>query len=527
MNIRAVANRCMTFTLKALIVASLFGAAASSSLAGEPIRIWVDASGRYSVEAMLVRREGDAVILRRKDGGLARMTFDAISQRDQDYLGEYEQRMAELSVEPERILAEVPDYQPLPRLDLPKAALVASANAVLQMGVVTETTAYLDPPQSIQPDPSPDVPDLPEKVLRMDNVNTYDRCSELFSVGTTNDPMIGMSITVGFSLPGSRIVNRIVKFDMTSGSAKVIHQSDEAVTLLDHHPKSKRSLVLVGHSTSGQGGRLAMATGWRSDEFAINYHRALPGDESNERRFGVSLPHLRWARWIDEEHVVAIIDRTLVGWNLVSGEMYFRVDGIDASAVPALSGGRRYLAMPISGGVLVYETKEGKALGRIPAEPRMVPEVSFSLSGHALAITSQRRLLAWDLVNAQKIAKIDSKRSLGSDAAIWIDSDLVLTSSGILMSLQREAPVWSYHLSETKLLSTNGLVALFRKRPDALLAVVKMPHDGASEAIKWIDANDGIVAEDTWSLPGRSVWNASGWNDRDVRISAHGIKMLN
>ncbi|QDT11187.1 SHD1 domain-containing protein [Planctomycetes bacterium K23_9] len=498
----------------------------AQSTAAEPMRIWVDSSGRYSIEASLVRRDGQVVILRRKDGGESTMPIDRISKRDQDYLANYNDRRDALVSVPKATLTDTPDYQPLPRLDLPRSLTIASENSELQMGVVTETTASFDPPAPQTPDPSPDAPAFPLAEFSLDGVNTYDRCSQLVNVGTDRSPAIGMSITVGFVLSGSHSINRVVKFDLQSRTSSVIHQSEEALTLLDHHIRSKRSLVLVGHSPAGKGGRLAIATGWRADELEINYQRKLPTESQATQGIIGSQAHLRWARWIDEEHVIAIVDRSLMGWNLVSGDMTFRIDGIDPGSVPDLSGGRRQLAVPVAGGVLLVDSVEGKVLGRIASEPKIVPSVSFSSQSHALAVTSQRRMVVWDLASAAKAVQIDSKRSLGSGSATWIDSDLVMTSSGILYSLQRQSALWRYHLNGTRILSADGRLALFRKRPESALAIVDMPHDGAVEAMEWIDSHVSDSINSNWQLPGRSVWGSGSWSDRDVRIGTQSLRSL-
>ncbi len=499
----------------------------------EPIRIWVDSSGRYSVQAALVRREGDMVVLRRQDGGQTRMPVERISVRDQEYLSEYEQQQQTdaTSPTPSALILDRPVKQ-LPRLVLPRANSVASENSTLQVGVVTETISQLAPPPELDPDPNPDSIDLSLVEFSAGGINSFDRCSPLLCVGTPDHPALGMSVTVAFALPGSASVNRVVKFDLEKSRTRVVHQSDEAVTLLDHHPHSKQSLALVGHTSSGKGGRLAIATGWRSDEFSLDFYRVIPGYDDDDVAVGQgpsvddSLPYLRWARWIDDQHIVAIVDRSLVGWNLVSGEMIFRIDGIHPSCVPAMSGGRRQLAIPVAGGVVMVNTTDGKVIGRIAGEPRTVPAASFSQNGNALAVSSQRRLVVWDLALANEATRIDSKRSLGSKATTWIDSDLILSSSGVLLSLQRKAPIWRYHLTDTRTYAAKDHLAVFRKRPDPSLAIVKMPHDGANVAMRWLDANGRGDTRDMWQLPGRSVWEANQWHDRDVRVGTSRAKSL-
>jgi WD40 repeat protein len=244
---------------------------------------------------------------------------------------------------------------------------------------------------------------------------------------------------------------------------------------------------------------------------------------SHQRKLGngqaTGAAHLRWARWVDDEHIIAVVDRTLGLWNIVSGEQIYAIDDIDHRAVPAISGGRRYVAVPSSGAVDLYATTTAQPLGRIEIENR-VPGVSFSPPGDVLSIVTSRRMRAWDLTSATLSADITCRRSLGDGQPIWIDSDLLLSSSGVLLSLLRGLPIWRYDIAGTETVSIGKHIAMVRRHPTPEITIVSLPHEAAANAMRWIDSSPAKVDLDRWRILGQSSWGEAGWLDRDVQISA-------
>ena len=301
-------------------------------------------------------------------------------------------------------------------------------------------------------------------------------------------------------------------------------QGHETIRMFDHHLPSGRSLVLVGHSPIGHGGKLAIASGWNRDEnltgnrLEISHRRLLPASENRGR-----LQTVHWARWIDEEHICVLLNRSLIVWNLVSCEQVFRVDGVVEKSEPALSAGRRYVAVPGTGTVDLYRTSDGEPLGRIAVESNSIPAVSFAGRGDALAIVTTRRLRVWDLAAAALRSDVQSRTSLGNDQPVWITDDLVMSGSGVLMSLFRGVPIWQYDMTGATTNSIGSQVAVLRKTPVAELSLISVPHDGAMNAIKWIDSSPRPADTQNWRIPGRSVWTDGQWADRDVRISSLGM----
>jgi len=491
-----------------------------SSLASE-MRIWVDVNGMFSVEARIASIDDENVVLRRKDGGEVTVAIKMLSNADQQFIEERLQRV-EIAGNPLRSDSpEQPEYQPLAILKLPPADRQLADFASIEQLPISTVPIPESPPTTLPADPALVKVDVGEANIQIYGVDVYDDCSRPIPVTTisesgTRSTSIVMSICRGSASRDIPSQNQLVRFDIEGKRAYISLNHDETIHLLDHHSASNRSLVMTGFNSLGDGGQIAVATGWGPEGIQLSHIRTI-GNQNQDARS--NLPELRWARWVDEEHFVAIIDQTLGLWNIVSGRQLYKIDGVSHRAVPAISGGRHYLALPSKGAVTLYETKTGKPLGRISVD-RQIPGVSFSPQSDRLAIATSRRMQCWDLVSASLTNEITSRAILGTRSPIWVDSDLVLSSSGVLLSLFRGVPVWQYNISTTEIASIGNHVAIFRKQSASELSSLTIPHSSATEALDWMDSSAPNVDPATWRLLGSSNWKHSAWVDQNVRISA-------
>ncbi len=499
-----------------LVVASV---TAGSRAQADTTRIWVDASGRHSIRARLIETRDDKVVLLRQDGRPITIAIEELSERDKEYLQSFEDTPVE-NDNPLRLNPpQPPEIKPLPELDLPAADHVAEDGSSLVFKTFAEVRLLSELPQVLVPDPSATTIAISEARIPIYKVDVNDDCSRPIPITTLSEAgsastSIVMSVSSGIRIPGEPRRDQLVRFDVEGKQAYAALKHDTTIQLLDHHHASGRSLVLVGFNSLGKGGELAVATGWGQRNVQLSHRRTM-----KDKKRGLNLPHLRWARWVDEEHVLAVIDQTLGLWNIVSGEQVYGIEGIDYRARPALSGGRRYVAVPYQGAVHLFASASGHPLGRIGVEKR-VPSVSFSQEGNALAIVTSRRFRSWDLPSAALSADVESRRSLGGDPPVWIDSDLVLSGSGVLLSAFRGLPVWRYEIAATQTVAHGNHVVMFRKHPISELAIVSLPHPTAIAAMSWVDKSTAKIDDDNWRILGQSAWNANGWVDENVQVSA-------
>jgi hypothetical protein len=489
----------------------------------EPNRIWVDLGGRFSLEARLIEYSDGKVVLLRDSGDRISIAVERLSEKDREYLEEVRQRATTVDPPQRPRTAKLPEFRPLPELDLAPAETVAADGSILSWQGSVQKTSSATLTHALLPDPSAaECPSPAECTVqaarfRLYNVDNSDHCSRPMPVFVSSSSgqqrtAMAMSISSAVRFPGQRGANQLIRFNVETQKAIGVFDHPSKIRLIDHHLTSGRSLLLVGFDSLGHGGELAIGSGW-DRRFRLSHTRKLAGTHR------ASAPVLRWARWVDDEHFLAVIDQTLGLWNIVSGEQLYRINEIDHRAQPAISAGRRLIAVPYEGEVQLFATATGLPLGRIQVE-KQVPGVSFSPQADRLAIVTSRRLRTWHLPAAEISSEIESPRNLGTDQPAWIDSDLILSSSGVLSSVIRELPIWRYDIAASDTVAVGNHIAMFRKYPAPELSIAPLPHDGATNAMHWIDTSPATVDKQDWRILGQSSWKAGRWDDRDVQISA-------
>ncbi len=487
------------------------------------LRIWVDVNGAFSVEAVVESFDKQNVVLKRKDGGVVTIAIDQLSEQDKQYLTDHQQRLNAADNPLRGGPPELPEYNPLPVLKLPSDQQNQADSAPIEIGTGTTIEISASAPGKLPADPAPETIAIRDASIQIFQVDIYDTCSTPIPVTAISETgtrltSIAMSISRGSGSSIVRAKNQLVRFDTEDRKAYVSLNHPDSIRLYDHHTNSNRSLVLTGFSSRGHGGSIGIATGWGPAGIRLSDLRSIGRPSLDVRS---PQPSLRWAKWIDEEHFAAVINESLGLWNIYSGRRLYQIDGIDHRATPALSGGRRYLAIPFKGGVAIHETETGRALGRIAVD-RQIPGVQFSPQSDRLAIACSRRMLCWNLTTAEISGDVYSRVILGTKAPVWVDSDLILSSSGVLLSLFRGIPVWRYDISTAEVSNAGNHIVIFRKQSPSELTCTTLPHPAAAKAIQWLDSSLPKIEPETWQLLGTSQWNAGDWIDDNLRISAGG-----
>ncbi|EMI22208.1 hypothetical protein RMSM_00861 [Rhodopirellula maiorica SM1] len=492
--------------------------------AGEPVRIWVDQSGLHAIEASLMNITDEVALLRRPNGSKVKIEVAKLSQADQDYLSSWSDRSGFSENHLRWTPPVLPKFSAQPLVDLPPATnLLDDGDALAPVqGALSLVKTSL--PSACLPDPQPFSYDLAFGKQTIGDIEPYDSVSRPLVIATADQTFLAASISSGLNSTQSSTANRIVCYEPATGKASTVYQSKDPVTILDHHQPSGRTLVLYGHRVMGHGGQLAVARGWEDDKLSVKYFRSLPMMATSQTPAATEAKQVHWARWVDDEHVIAAIDSEIAVWNLFSGECAHRICRIHSACEPAISAGRRYIAVPRAGSVELYETQNGMSLGTIPIEPGQRPYVSFSPRGDSLAIATTSRLRVWELSSASVRGEAKSRRSLGKGAPVWIDTDLVLSSTGVLLSIYRGVPIWRYELSGSTVDSYGFSdqrrgVGLVTRRPHGQIAYVEVPHETVRRALPWVNDRLAPNVDAMWDIPGKSVLGEYGWADRDLQFT--------
>ena len=488
----------------------------------------------HDTNVRLMLRSGDEVL----------MTMDQLSRDDLVYVEEYLTK----TIDRNSLRMDAP---PAPQIKarepllLPEALFESPENSSLVLGPALQhpkppidrsrrpgiPKSVSELPKSLRADRSPLSFQCPKSIIPIEDLDFNDEVSRPVLV-QASDPWGNPSTSVAFSIsshvPVKSDISRhqILRSDFADEQTIVTMQHDRDIRLLDHDPTSGKSLLMLDSSAIGEGTVIALADGWDTNNLTVSHRRRLPESStaphwlSSDASAQIKVPmKLSWARLIDGQHVLAKVEHSIVLWNVISGEPLYRIDRIESRATPAISGGKRYLAIPGDGLVDLHDLQTGKRLGRIRVE-RQVPGVSFSPYGDSLAIMTSRRLRVWNLPDAALDHDVVARESFGREAAVWIDHDFLITGTGVLVSLFRGLPVWKYDITGCQLATIGQHVAILRKSPLSQLTTLKLPHRQARVMLKRLDATLMESANVDWRIPGRSKWDGNQWVDREERLGA-------
>lgn len=501
-----------------LLAITLIFAISKSSCADEISRIWVDASGTHSVQAMMLSADDDKVHLLRVDGGKISLPIDQLSQADIEYIEENRAtlgRKNSLRAKPPKATT----YRPFPQLRMPAATQPSPTDQPFALNRITPLPVLEKLPVRMPADPPRIVAKATEFSIAVGAVDFNDQVSRptAVSAGGSRDgepASVGISISNYTVVPGEQSRQQLVQISPADRQAVVAMQHDAPVRLLDHHLGLSNSLVLMDQSTLGEGGELALVSGWDRNNVQVLLSRPLPTGSLTDPAQTV-----HWARILDPEHVLIQLNDSIVACNFVSGKAIYRIDNVASRYEPALSGGRHYLAISRPGSVDIRRTDNGKSLGQILVE-KQHPGLAFSSQSDCLAITTSRRLRVWSLPDAALQSDVTTRENIGQGRPTWVDHDLILSSTGTLISQFRGIAIWKYDVAGAIVSRIGDRVAVFRKGPGSQLATVKLPHATASKLLKRIDDSVVEIPDDTWRVPGKSRWNGTGWTDSVTRMGS-------
>ncbi len=443
-------------------------------------RLWSDASGRFKVRASLQRQDAKSVLLHTEDGRSIKVPIERLSKEDRDHL--------------KSLLA--PDDNPfsggIPIGEMASTAPAApgSLDALPPSQSIADSLALpgtgndidLDSAESstdFAPDPTPKPPQLPEKSVAITEVDAYDKVSSPVLIEPRSSTF---AVSIGRNKSGSpeETRGRLFVVDLDSGQSQLVWDKPSALRVLGHDQRSGRTLIVDQLDQFERGGELVMLEGILEGSPKVLFRRALPG--LGKPGFQ---PMVEWARLLSGSHVAAIVDGSLMIWDLPAAQLLYRIDKVKASEPPAFSGNLKYMAIPQSGKVVVLETATGRIVKATSTGSTLVPGVAFHPGGGMLAICASNQYLIWDCGADRIVSEAVTTDHLGSWPLDWIGNKTFRSSLGSLVDVELGMPVWKYNIgAASKPLVIGNRLLTTTRLPLATLCSLPIPHQSAKEGME-------------------------------------------
>lgn len=406
----------------AVIVSVLCATPAEAQKSLVPTRQWTDASGQFTVTASLTGLDGDLLTLRQEDGSEVEIEIGQLSRVD---------RLVALRVRR--------------RLAVPRGEAAAAPQVFDVSAKATNHTDFPPlPPPAIEADPAVFASKVDAGSVNIPRVDSFDRVTRLLPAAG------GLAlVVVENSTPGRPLATRLEWVAPAKGTIVASHEFPAAEIVLDYHPVLERILSVTREKSTADGAARQVLTLWdaapsRKGPYPLASWKAPCGDKQPTAR-------QPWGRIVDDALVLHRSSREeITCWDIDAKKARYRLAQYPGhSPVPALSGGRRIVALPDTKRVQLCDAASGSILASLAVGT--VWGVAFDDAGRRLAVLQGGDVQIHDL--ADPAAPIPTFRAHGcrsnATALDWVGDDALLVQSAeglgaVLWSIAHGLPVWRY-----------------------------------------------------------------------------------
>ncbi len=474
--------------LAAFLQATLPPSACRASDAEEP-RTWRDVSGQFEVEATLVEDKGDEVRLRTTDGRELTVPTAKLGVVDRKYLRRRREGRPETPPAEKQPKSAEDDAKPAtgrrgPAPSAPPGILPVLREADAGEAVTQTVDLRCEAPPNdlfsypadttLVADPRPRSKRLG---LRNATLGTADYSEKRHRI-VPCDPDAG-TFLASLHRPGADGGSRVFLVDLTKQTATLVHSQRGVLRVVDHDAGSGRSLLLEGVDVSGHPEKLAvwegLATGKPKRLFSRGVPAGVAGDEG-------------WFRFVSPAHVAGVIGNAVRVWDIQSAKEVHAL-GASRVGIPALSGSRLLVAVPIEGLLVVADTATGTIRASIDTGLPPKATAAFDPSGTRVAVCSGSQCHVYDCIAGTMLASFTSPADLGPGILDWISPGLVLTANGSVIDVDLGTVVWRYRFASDRapvVISGGVVMATTSGSGPDVVSSVPLLHAAAEKEVKAI-----------------------------------------
>ena len=441
-------------------------------------RKWKDDTGQFEIEAELVKIEGDAVRLKRRDGRTVTVPIDRLCEADRKII----ERLQSDDDDEEEDNGDAEDTEFLDQLPLKDAQCDRVQNVFFGSDVE---------PKNLQPDGCDLADNLTRRPVTLPpKEHVFDRAKGLYIASLAPHKIM---------LPYMRSSQhdqptRIVVCDLSKKTRKACPIKFPVEVLgLAFGPSGDTVLSCPNRFGFGKKARADL---WKIEDNKLKHQ--FGWEPYRGRGHGGPGDDVEWAAFVDNEHVLTCSgSETLVLWKLPEIEAVYSVQLISNSR-PVLSPGHKQLAVLTEMGLAVLDAKTGEVLGNYRgADKRGI--LLFRPDGKRIALLAPKRLMVWDLNN--QVAYRDIGLQIPTDRATaiaWPAKNYILVENRYLVDLEKYAVLWEYQGVENAASIGRQFWFLCSDRENPSLIPQSLPHLAAKSAASQLDGARGLE-------PGRKI----------------------
>lgn len=377
--------------------------------AAEP-RTWTDSTGKFKIEARLIKQDKGKVALEGKDGKIFEIELTKLSAADQKHLAE----LAKKTVADDPF-KQVSSGKPI--------APDWSASRLVEM--VAANSEW-----KIAAKPMPEASFKSAPVALPARQNFFEGCNAL----VVNPRSLRAIVGYHWNFSAPKVNSRMLFCDLELG--KILGQvtMDGLVTPLAIDDEGSQWLF---KRTTGNKDTLELwSLGANGAEKVVEFSPADAMGRGHD---------IRWATFLDKKRLLTTSygGGMVVLWELPSLKPLYHVV-IQGSSVPALSHDHRLLAFTTGQQLGVLDVDDGKVLALRPLTGTPWASLAFSPGGKWLACGTHNRVLVWDLATGEQHREIFVNPLDVWGYISWPNDKVMLVGNKSLLDLDLAYRFWEF-----------------------------------------------------------------------------------
>ena len=398
------------------------------------MRKWTAAGGKSTVEAQLLRIEGDSVLLRRSDENEITVPLEKLGEADRKYVadvksGKVKLKAAHIENEADAAAESGEPSVPITDTDLNEAEQVQiSSDAAWKYSPAAASAAEFPTTASIKLRPSPDI---------------FEQVEQVFLLTSPSKAVVSMRHTP----PGRAASNRLQVVNLTKRQLQSDIALEDGVSTLAM--TADGSLLAARTEGTGLGAQAELRLYRVEGNSTKLLARWLPfqSKADHNRPGGHFKSDVDWASFVDTKHLVTLSQTgQLALWTVPDLKPVYTLQTA-TRIVPALQAGN--LAVLTESHLAILRATDGSLAGAIPLDSNdgFMAILAFSEDGSKVAARQQGHVRVWDLKRKELWREFSVSGESGPPSIGWsgeflgVDGAMVLDPDRRLSVAQNTAPL--------------------------------------------------------------------------------------
>lgn len=476
---RRACSYALRFFLLFVIVDDHVGAQTNTASPVTLRRTWTDATGLFTLNALLIEVGEERVLLRKDSGTLVQARRQSLSKNDQYFIDALEKSRS--------------PFQPFDR-NASESASASEASKVIPSGSSSKTeatdyfsTKVLESRKRVilytSENPPKDVKTTKVELPSIESGNVFLNKSH---IANRISPIILLNAKTGkvaisdcaHSNLGSENVSRVYVGELPNGPFTMVAESKDLLTLLDHNIQTGETLAVCKFAGDHQDRLLVVYQGLADGKLLEKVRFRLP-------EFNDTLGTVTGGLLLEQNRVVVHMDGVVYCWDISTGNVEYQSDpNANTHEQIAFSPDRRHMALSRPNGYQIVDTTTGRDLGFIAFSLSEKGDACFSPFDNCIAFCRGDSWGTFDFSTNTLQGPHTSTLPLHNQLVAWMDRHMIVGGTGSVIHTSWALPVWQYQgIRKTSSIWKNS-VTIVDNRGGLRLKTLPLPHSELNVSIE-------------------------------------------